>query len=145
MDTLIPALDSDHLPPPSIKESRPDGLLDPHAARSNLTVGVDFPWQKGDVITIECAGTPGLGSYLSPQIPIGRFARPFQTHIDNLLIAFNFQPNGQLHLYPLSWHRDARCFRASSAVHNPYQSTGSTTSVHPPGRRRRAGTRAESH
>ncbi|WP_130899485.1 hypothetical protein [Pseudomonas sp. Sample_11] len=90
MDTLIPALDSDHLPPPSIKESRPDGLLDPHAARSNLTVGVDFPWQKGDVITIECAGTPGLGSYLSPQIPIGGFARPFQTHIDNLLIAFNF-------------------------------------------------------
>ncbi|HWH88506.1 MAG TPA: hypothetical protein VNV36_17260 [Pseudomonas sp.] len=89
MDTLTPALVGDHLPPLSIMESRPDGLLDPHAARYNLTVSVDFPWQEGDVITIECAGTPGSGSYLSPRIPIGGFAQPFQTHIDNLLIAFN--------------------------------------------------------
>jgi len=89
MDTLTTALDSDDLPPLKIKESRPDGLLDPHAARYNLTIGIDFAWQTGDIITIKCAGTPGSGSYLSPRIPIGGFARPFQTHIDNLLIAFN--------------------------------------------------------
>lgn len=91
MDTLIPALDSSSLPPLSIKESRPDGLLDPEAARYNLTVIIDFDWQVGDILTITWAGTPGAGSYTSPRIPIGGFQRPFQTHIDNLLVAFNFE------------------------------------------------------
>ncbi|WP_064120130.1 Ig-like domain repeat protein [Pseudomonas fluorescens] len=91
MDTLIPALDSSSLPPLSIIESRPDGLLDPEAARYNLTVKIDFDWQTGDSLTITWAGTPGSGSYTSPRIPIGGFQRPFQTHIDNLLVAFNFE------------------------------------------------------
>ncbi len=91
MDTLIPALDSSSLPPLSIKESRPDGLLDPEAARYNLTVKIDFDWRAGDSLTINWAGTPGPGSYTSPRIPIGGFERPFQTHIDNLLVAFNFE------------------------------------------------------
>ncbi|UVL36762.1 hypothetical protein LOY43_10190 [Pseudomonas sp. B21-041] len=91
MDALIPALNNSSLPPLSIKESRPDGLLDPEAARYNLTVEIDFDWQAEDSLTITWAGTPGSGSYTSPRIPIGRFARPFQTHIDNLLVAFNFE------------------------------------------------------
>lgn len=91
MDTLTPALDSSSLPPLSIIQSRPDGLLDPEAARYNLTVKIDFDWQAGDSLTITWAGTPGSGSYTSPRIPIGGFARPFQTHIDNLLVAFNLE------------------------------------------------------
>lgn len=91
MDTLIPALDSSSLPPLSIIESRSDGLLNPEAARYNLTVKIDFDWQAGDSLTITWAGTPGAGSYTSPRIPIGGFERPFQTHIDNLLVAFNFE------------------------------------------------------
>ncbi|QHC95098.1 hypothetical protein PspR84_10755 [Pseudomonas sp. R84] len=91
MDTLTPALDSSSLPPLSIIESRPDGLLDPEAARYNLTVKIDFDWQAGDSLTITWAGTPGPGSYTSPRIPIGGFSRPFQTHIDNLLVVFNFE------------------------------------------------------
>lgn len=91
MDTLIPALESSSLPPLSIIESRPDGLLDPEAARYNLTVKIDFDWQAADSLTITWAGTPGSGSYTSPRIPIGGFERPFQTHIDNLLVAFNFE------------------------------------------------------
>lgn len=91
MDALIRELDSGSLPPLSIKESRPDGLLDPEAARYNLTVKIDFDWRPGDSLTITWAGTPGSGSYTSPRIPIGGFTRPFQTHIDNLLVAFNVQ------------------------------------------------------
>ncbi|MBK5374849.1 hypothetical protein JFT81_09390 [Pseudomonas sp. TH43] len=91
MDALIRELDSGSLPPLSIKESRPDGLLDPEAARYNLTVKIDFDWRPGDSLTITWAGTPGSGSYTSPRIPIGGFTRPFQTHIDNLLVAFNFE------------------------------------------------------
>lgn len=91
MDALIRELDSGSLPPLSIKESRPDGLLDPEAARYNLTVKIDFDWRPGDSLTITWAGAPGSGSYTSPRIPIGGFTRPFQTHIDNLLVAFNFE------------------------------------------------------
>ncbi|WP_277761536.1 hypothetical protein [Pseudomonas sp. A34-9] len=91
MDTLIRALDSNNLPPLSIIESRPDGLLDPQAARYSLTVKIDFDWQTGDSLTITWAGTAGSGSYTSPRIPIGGFQRPFQTHIDNLLVAFNLE------------------------------------------------------
>ncbi|MFW9080142.1 hypothetical protein ACOI9X_12820 [Pseudomonas sp. P2757] len=88
MDTPIPALTSDDLPPLAIKESS-GGFLVPAAARSNLTVIIDFPWLPGDSITITVAGTPGSGSYTSPRIPIGGFKRPFTTHIDNILVAFN--------------------------------------------------------
>ncbi|VVQ04962.1 hypothetical protein [Pseudomonas fluorescens] len=91
MDKLVRALDSSSLPPLSIIESRSDGLLDPEAARYNLTVKIDFDWQAGDSLTITWAGAPGSGSYTSPRIPIGGFTRPFQTHIDNLLVAFNFE------------------------------------------------------
>jgi hypothetical protein len=88
MDTPIPALTRDALPPLAIKESS-KGFLVPAAARYNLTVTIDFPWLPGDFITITVAGTPGSGSYTSPRIPIGGFKRPFTTHIDNILVAFN--------------------------------------------------------
>lgn len=91
MDALTPEFDSSNLAPLSIKESRPDGLLDPQAARYNLTVTVDFAWREEDIFTITWAGTPGFGSYTSPRIPLKGFTRPFQTHIDNLLVAFNFE------------------------------------------------------
>ncbi|MDD0971551.1 MULTISPECIES: hypothetical protein [Pseudomonas] len=88
MDTPIPALTRDALPPLAIKESS-KGFLVPAAARYNLTVTIDFSWLPGDFITITVAGTPGSGSYTSPRIPIGGFKRPFTTHIDNILVAFN--------------------------------------------------------
>jgi hypothetical protein len=88
MDTPIPALTRDDLPPLGIKESI-NGVLVPAATRYNLTVTIDFPWLPGDVLTITWAGTSGSGSYTSPRIPIGGFKRPFTTHIDNILVAFN--------------------------------------------------------
>jgi hypothetical protein len=88
MDTPIPALTRDDLPPLAIKESS-KGFLVPAAAPYNLTVTIDFPWLPGDFITITVAGTPGSGSYTSPLIQIGGFQRPFTTHIDNILVAFN--------------------------------------------------------
>jgi len=88
MDTPIPALTRDDLPPLAIKESS-KGFLVPAAARYNLTVTIDFPWLPGDFITIAVAGTPGSGFYTSSRIPIGGFKRPFTTHIDNILVAFN--------------------------------------------------------
>ncbi|PNB48785.1 hypothetical protein C1X29_17470 [Pseudomonas sp. GW456-12-10-14-LB2] len=88
MDTPIPALTRDDLPPLAIEESS-KGFLVPAAARYNLTVTIDFPWLPGDFITIKVAGTPGPGSYTSPRIPIGGFKRPFTTHIDTTLVAFN--------------------------------------------------------
>lgn len=88
MDTPIPALTRDDLPPLSIKESS-KGFLVPAAARYNLTVTIDFPWLPEHFITITVAGTSGNGSYTSPRIPIGGFKRPFTTHIDNILVAFN--------------------------------------------------------
>jgi len=88
MDTPIPALTRDDLPPLAIKESS-KGFLVPAAARYSLTVTIDFPWLPGDLLTITWAGTSGSGSYTSPRIPIGGFKRPFTTHIDNILVAFN--------------------------------------------------------
>jgi hypothetical protein len=88
MDMPIPALTSHDLPPLAIKESL-NRLLVPSAARYSLTVIIDFLWLPGDSITITWSGTPGSGSYTSPRIPIGGFKRPFTTHIDNSLVAFN--------------------------------------------------------
>lgn len=88
MDTPIPALTRDDLPPLAIKESI-NGVLVPAAARYSLTVIIDFPWLPGDSITITWAGTSGSGSYTSPRIPISGFNPPFTTHIDNILVAFN--------------------------------------------------------
>jgi hypothetical protein len=88
MDTPIPALTRDALPPLAVKESS-KGFLVPAAARYNLTVTIDFSWLPEDFITITVAGTSGNGSYTSPRIPIGGFKRPFTTHIDNILVAFN--------------------------------------------------------
>lgn len=89
MDTPTPALNSNDLPPLQIMESFPGGLLNPHAVRHNITLRIDYEWAREDVVTIHCAGTPGFGSYTSPRIPIGGFARPFQTHIDTRLVTFN--------------------------------------------------------
>ncbi|MFM9383788.1 hypothetical protein [Pseudomonas sp. UV AK001] len=88
MDTRIPALTRDDLPPLEIKESI-NGVLVPAAARYSLMVIIDFPWLPGDSITITWAGTSGSGSYTSPRIPISGFKPPFTTHIDNILVAFN--------------------------------------------------------
>ncbi|WP_065261403.1 Ig-like domain repeat protein [Pseudomonas bananamidigenes] len=88
MDTPTPAPISGDLPRLAIKESS-NGFLLPAAARYNLTVIIDFPWLPGDFLAITWAGTPGSGSYTSPRIPIGGFQRPFTTHIDNILVAFN--------------------------------------------------------
>ncbi|QRK86221.1 Ig-like domain repeat protein [Pseudomonas granadensis] len=89
MDTPTPALNSNDLPPLQIMESFPGGLLNPHAVRHNITLRIDYEWAREDVVTIHCAETSGFGSYTSPPIPIGGFARPFQTHIDTRLVTFN--------------------------------------------------------
>lgn len=83
---------TDDLPPPYIRESRvsgTSGLLNPLALRSSCTIGIPYPTDPSDRVSITWAGASGAGSHTSVFFPVGEL-RPLEVGIGGTpLVIFN--------------------------------------------------------